>query len=179
MPSQKNRTELASLQEKLSSSSALYLADYSGLSVKDQVQLRQLVQTAGGTLRVTKNRLLKLAIKSRGLAADHLEQELAGPNLTLFAGTDPISPLKALVQFAKGNELGKPALKAGFLDSEPLSLDRLQSLATLPDKPTLMTQLLSLLNTPTRELAAVISAPTRQLVYALNAIKTQSSAKQA
>lgn len=171
----KNKTELQKLEDKLEGSSAVFLADYSGLSVKDQVALRDRVREAGGELRITKNRLLKLALKNKAIDTDSFASDLLGPNITLFAGKDPISPLKALVEFAKGNEAEKPAIKAGVMDKEILTLEKVKQLASLPGKNELIAKLLGTLTNPARNMVNVLIAPTRNLVYALSAIKDKKA----
>lgn len=176
MPSQQNIQAVKELESKLDTSNAVYLADYSGLSAKEQVELRAKVKQAGGDIIIAKNRLLKIALKNKGHQVDKIEGELTGPNLTLLTNNDAVSPLKALVEFAKDHESNKPTLKSGILESEILPLDKLKYLASLPSKTELIGKLLGTLTNPARNLVGVLSAPTRDLVYALNAIKDNKSA---
>ncbi len=173
MPNTKNKQEVEDLIAKLSSSQAVYLADYAGLTVKAQQELRRKVVDAGGELRVTKNTLLKIAFENRGLDTKSIGDALTGPNMTLFANSDPIAPLKVLVDFAKDNE--KPVMKAGFLGKDQLSSSKIMELAKLPSKLELLSRLVGTLQAPVRNLASVLAAPTRNLVYALNAIKGNKS----
>lgn len=173
MPNEKNQNEVKLLEEKLTSSSAVYLADYAGLSVKDQVILRDQVRAAGGDLRVTKNRLLKIAMKNVGLDTDALSTDLLGPNITLFAGSDPVTPLKALVDFAVGQDNEKPAIKIGVYEKNVISLDKVKQLASLPGRDQLIAKLIYTIKAPLSGIANVLAAPTRNLVYALSAIQTK------
>lgn len=177
MPNTKNIQEVKELESKLEGASAVYLADYAGLSVPDQVELRARVEQEGGALRITKNRLLKLALDKHldGLPRE-VKDFLRGPNITLFAGSDVVGPLKALVEFAAGTGSKKPALKTGFLGTELLSLEKIKELATLPGKTELVAKLLNTLTNPARSLVGVLAAPTRDLVYVLNAYKEQKQA---
>ena len=171
MPNKKNIAEVADLTKKVEASSAIYLADYAGLSGNDQVELRSQITQAGGELKITKNRLLALALKSKhAKLSPEMVQALKGPNATLFAGDDAIAPLKALVEFAKENGAKKPEIKAGILGTEALTLDKVKYLASLPGKDQLIAKLLGTLANPARNLVGVLTAPTRNLVYALNAI---------
>lgn len=170
MPNSQNVKAVAELEGKLDKSQAIFFAEYAGLTVKEQVTLRQLVQAAGGDMTVAKNSLLKIAMTNKGLDAKALDSELVGPNITLFAESDPVAPLKALVTFAKGNEKELPKVKAGVLGKEVLTLERVLQLAALPGKNELIAKLLGTLANPARNLVSVLSAPTRNLVYALSAI---------
>lgn len=175
MPNKKNVEEVKQLEEKLAGSTAVFLADYAGLTVQAQGELRAQIRAAGGELKVSKNRLLKIALKNQGYDTDALAPELLGPNLTLFTMDDPATPLKALVEFAKGNELEKPAIKAGVLGKNVLSLTKVKQLASLPGKSELIAQLMYTIKAPISGMVNVMAAPTRNLVYALNAIKESKS----
>ena len=104
MPNKQNIAAVAELVSKLDKVQAIFIADYAGLTVKEQVTLRDLVRAAGGDMTVAKNSLLKIAMTSKGLDLTTIEKELTGPNITLLANNDAVAPLKAMVEFAKGNE---------------------------------------------------------------------------
>ncbi len=171
MPNKQNIQAVKDLTDKLDKSQAVFLADYSGLTVKQQTELRMLVRQAGGELVIAKNRLLKIAMQSKGLNVDDMGDNLKGANVTLFAESDPIAPLKVIVDFAKKSEIDKPAVKSGILGKEVLSITKILQLANLPSKLELIAKLLGTLSNPARNLVGVLSAPTRDLVYALSAIK--------
>ena len=170
MPNQQNIKAVAELESQLEGVQAIYLADYAGLTVKEQVKLRQLVRAAGGELKIAKNSLLNIALKNKGIDTAALATDLTGPNLTLFATSDAVAPLKALVEFAKAREVELPKIKAGILGKEILLRDKVVQLSKLPSKLELLAKLLGTLANPARNLVNVLSAPTRNLVYALNAI---------
>ncbi len=175
MPNQKNIKGVAKLEDKVSSAGAIYVADYAGLTVKDQVVLRDRVRSAGGDMTVAKNSLLKIAMTNKGIDTTTIEGDLTGPNITLFANGDIVAPLKAMVEFAKGNEMNLPKVKTGILGKEILSLTKVMQLATLPSKAELIAKLLGTLANPARNLVGVLSAPTRNLVYALSAISKKQA----
>ncbi len=174
MPNQKNLEEVKNLEQQLDQVQALFLANYSGLSVKDQQELRAKVKEAGGYLKVTKNTLLKIALKNKGFDVETLSEALTNQNITLFATDDPVAPLKVMVEFAKEHE--KPEVKAGFLGKEALPLEKITQLASLPSKDELIAKLMRTIQGPMSGLVNVLSAPTRNLVYALNAIKEKKEA---
>lgn len=171
MPNLKNQTQLKELESKLDSVQAIFLADYAGLALKDQRNLRAKVRAAGGELFVAKNTLLKIALKNKGYDADAIAEFLKGPSITLFAAGDAVAPLKAMVEFSKANEAELPKLKTGILGKETLSITRVMQLAALPGKTELIAKLLGTLNNPARNLVGILTAPMRYTVYALNAIK--------
>jgi len=170
MPNIQNIAAVADLETKLSSVQAIFLADYAGLKVSEQVALRDLIRAQGGTLTVAKNSLLKIALTNKGYDVSALAKDLTGPNLTLLANTDAIAPLKALVKFSQANDKNLPRVKAGILGKDVLSITEVMQLASLPSKLELLAKLLGTLSNPMRQLVSVLTAPTRNFVYALSAI---------
>lgn len=172
MPSAKNVQAVEELKAKLENAKAIFFADYQGLTVSQIGDLRDKIRATNGEFSVAKNTLLKIALKENGLPRN-LEEVLRGPTAVLIATEDEISPLKALVDFAKDAEL--PKLKAGIYEDRILSAEELQELAKLPSKPELHAKLVGILQGPMYGLVNVLSGNTRKLVYVLNAIKESKS----
>lgn len=168
MPSAKNISLVAQLESKVAQAKALVLADYRGLSVADIQKLRAQIRTAGGTLTVAKNTLLKIALKNEGLAP-----ALQGPTALILALEDTLAPIKALVDFATAHALNLPTPKAGLLDDRVLTAEDIKSLAALPSRDQLIAQLISSLQTPAYGLVTVLQGNLRSLVYALSAVKNK------
>ena len=180
MPSTKNINQVSQLQEKLTRSKAVVLADYRGLSVKAMNDLRQQVAVLKGELKVTKNRLLKIAFrKEKYPISDEISASLTGPSAVLFCYEDEIGPIKALYDYARKNASPKgdllPELKAAFLDRDLIVKDRLITLAQLPGKNQLQAKLVGTLNAPIYGLVNVLSGNLRQLVYVLGAIRDKKN----
>jgi len=165
----KKEQTVAVLKEKLSRAKAVVLADQSGLSVTKLSELKKKLKGVDAELLVAKNTLLKIATNETGHSV--ADEILQGPTATLFAYGDEISPLKELTTFAKENE--KPALKAGFLGTTLLSVERLNQLAKLPGKDVLRGKVVGSLYSPLYGIVGVLNGNLRNLVYALNAIKEQ------
>lgn len=77
------------------------VAHYAGLTVAQMTRLRSDMRSAGGQVKVAKNRLVKLALE--GTDAKGIADLLKGP--TCFAySADPVAAPKVAVKFAKANE---------------------------------------------------------------------------
>jgi large subunit ribosomal protein L10 len=175
MPNTKNVQQVGELHTQLEGVQALFIADYAGLTVEEQRELRRKVREAGGEMTVAKNNLLKIALKDQGYDVEAIKTALSGPNITLFAKADAVAPLKAMVEFAKANEKELPKIKTGLLGTEVLSTEKIKQLAALPSKAELISKLLGTLTNPARNLVGVLSAPMRNFVYALSAIKDKKA----
>ena len=79
-------------------SSAIVIADYKGLSVKELEALRSSARAKNVNVRVLNNKLASIAIKNIGIE----QLELAQTNLALW-GEDQIAVCKTAAEFAKSN----------------------------------------------------------------------------
>ncbi|OGV96500.1 50S ribosomal protein L10 [Microgenomates group bacterium RBG_16_45_19] len=176
MPSQKNLELVSAIEANLDQAQALIIADYSGLNVAAQTDLRLKTKAAGGLFTVAKNRLLALALKNRlSDAAEPLQKVLTGPNAVLYGYTDAAAVAKVLVEFAKDHQ--SLNIKIGLFKPDILILtaDQIKAIATLPTRTELLAQLIGQLNAPLAGLVNVLSGPQRQLVYVLDALCRQKT----
>lgn len=151
------------LTEKVQKAKSIVIADYTGTTVNQQVELRAKLKEAGGEMIVAKNTLIDIAV-GKGKLTDSLH----GMNAALFSYSDPVAAVKVLFEFQKKNE--KLTIKQGFMDDKVLSENEVVALSKLPSKSELIGQLLRVLNGPGTGLVNVLSANARELVYALNAV---------
>lgn len=169
MPSQKNQDQVKQLKTKLEKAKSIVLADYAGLPVNLQQELRAKAVEAGGELVVAKNTLLKIACAELKYPVQDLTDSFTGPTITLLAYEDEIAPIKALAEFSKDNEL--PSIKAGYLNKDPLTKDQVEALAKLPTKIELIAKTVGTIKAPLTGFVNVLSGNLRNLVYALRAIE--------
>lgn len=172
MPNAQKKAVVVELTQQLQDAKAMVFADYRGLSVSQLQTLRQELAKHDAVLTVTKNTLLSLAAKAADKHID--EQVLDGPTATLMAFGDEVAPIKALVDFAKEQEL--PTVKAGILGSNPLSVSQVQALAALPSREVLLAQVVGTIKAPMTGMVNVLHGNLRGLVYALAAIRDQKQA---
>ena len=163
MPSQKNLDIVKTLKEKLTEAKSVVIFDYSGTSVKDQVELRRKVKEAGGEILVTKNTLIGIAI-----GKEEIKDALEGMNAVAFAYEDEIAPIKALFEFHKETE--KLEIKKGLMDDRVLSQAEVEALSKLPNKTELVAALIARIKGPGQGLVNVFTASTRDLISVLNNI---------
>lgn len=156
---------LAQYDELIQNSRAIFLAEYSGMNVKQMNALRNKIYEANGTFHVTKNTLFKLALEKAEieLPDNFLEGQLA----TGFALEEAPSLAKALVDFAKEDD--KVTLRGGFLGNEFLTADQVEALAKLPSLEQLRAQIAGLLSAPARNVASVVASGVRQVVNVVDA----------
>jgi large subunit ribosomal protein L10 len=157
-----NKEQKAAVVEEVAAqiqeSEAVLAVDYRGISVPQAAQLRERLTEAGARFRVVKNTLTLRAAEQAG--AEDLKELLEGPTAFAFVaaeGGDVALTAKAISQFSRANAVLE--FKGGRMGGEPLTLDQIQQLATLPPRDALHGQLVG-----------VVAAPITGLVRGLNAL---------
>lgn len=165
------REFVASLNGVFSNAGVVVVAHYAGLSVAQMNALRADVRAAGGSVRVAKNRLVKLALQGTDL--EHMSGLFQGPTVLVYSD-DPIAAPKAAVNFAKANE--NLVILGGALGSTNLDADGVKSLATMPSLDELRAKLVGMISTPATRIAQVVNAPAGQLARVFNAYAEKDQA---
>lgn len=170
-----DRTEksefVAEMKETLAGAGSIVVAHYTGLSVAEMTELRSDMRKAGGTVRVAKNRLVKLALE--GTDAAHMADLFSGPTLLAFA-EDPVAAPKAASDFAKKNE--KLVILGGAMGATNLDQNGVKSLASLPSLDELRGKLIGMITTPAQRIAMVTSAPAGQVARVIGAYSSKEAA---
>lgn len=157
------------LEDKLKRAGALFIAEYSGMSVAQISKLRRELDNVGGEFKVAKNTLLKIA--SAGTQAEAIQDQFAGPNAVIYSYKDPVGVAKVLAATTK--DVPKLKLKTGLLGKQRLGAQDIQALSTIPPKEVLVSKLLGLLMSMPQRLVGALSGNIMQLMLTLNAIKSQ------
>ncbi len=165
------REFVATMKETLSGAGSIVVAQYTGLTVAEMTELRNSMREAGGTVRVAKNRLVKLALE--GTDAEHMADLFKGPTLIAYA-EDPVVAPKAASDFAKKNE--KLVILGGAMGATNLDSNGVKSLASLPSLDELRGKLVGMINTPAQRIAMVTSAPAGQLARVIGAYSSKEAA---
>lgn len=143
----------------------IVLSRYSGLTVAEMTALRtHLGSEAGGSLKVVKNRLAKLALE--GLPGEKAVSLFTGPVAIAFA-QDPVAVAKSAVDYAKKNE--KFVLIGGILGDSILDEEGVKALATMPSLDEMRAKLVGVLNAPASQFVRTLNAPGQDFVRQLNA----------
>jgi len=164
------QTFVATLTEKLRSSPNLYLADFTGISVKGMTDLRRRFRSEGAEFLVVKNTLARWAFRDAEVAG--FEDVLAGPTGIVFAGEDPVSAAKVLADFQKEQE-NRPAVKAGVVDGKAVGADDVRRLAALPTREVLMGQVAGVFQAPMAGLVGAMEGLLYQMVGVIEALRAQ------
>ena len=151
------------IKEKLEKAKGVVFAQYQGLTVEEDTELRKKLREAGVEYRVYKNTLTTLAAKELGI--EGLDAFLEGPTSVAIGYDDATAPARILNQFAQEHK--KLELKAGYVDGTVYDAKGIKLLATIPSKEVLIAKLLG-----------SFKAPISNLAYLLSAIKDKKESEQ-
>lgn len=165
------REFVTEMHEVFKSSGAVVVAQYAGLTVADMTELRSSMREAGGTVKVAKNRLAKLALE--GTDSAHIGDLLTGPTVLAYSD-DPVAAPKAVVDFAKKNE--KLVVLGGAMGATHLDADGVKALASLPSLDELRGKIVGLVQAPASKIAQVVNAPAGQLARVFGAYANKDAA---
>lgn len=148
-----------------------FLVGVQGLTVAQLQNLRKELKKSGGTLKVTKARLMKRALAELNSGSQELLPYFKGQIGIVFVGKESPGVAKTLYQYAKTHQALK--LVAGSLEEKFLDHTAISRLAELPSKEILLAQLCGTLQAPATRLVTVLNATTVKLLCVLGAIGEQ------
>ena len=141
------REVVASLQSSFAEAGSIVVARNAGLTVADLETLRVQMKQAGGTVKVAKNRLAKLALKDTSNA--DISALFEGPTVIAFA-KDPMTAPKVAAAFADKNQ--KFEVLGGAMGKTGLDPAKVKALATMPSLDQLRATIAGMLKQPERQL---------------------------
>lgn len=177
MPSEKTldlkKAKVAELSEKLKNAKSFVLADYRGLTVEQDTQLRRAMREAGIEYTVTKNSIARFAAHENGYEV--LDEYLKGPTAIAISLNDPVAPSKVLSKYAK--DFQKLEIKAGVVEGKFIDVEGVKEIANLPSREELVAKAMGALSGPLYGIVSVLNANIRGLAVALNAIAEKKQAE--
>ncbi len=159
----KKEAKVDQLVKQIKESKLVLLANYQGISVDQDMELRREVRKAGGEYKVIKNNIIRRAFEKSGI--EGLEGFLEGPTALITSTKDYLAPSKAIYKFAKNNSFYE--LKAGIIEGEIKTSEEILIVAQLPSRDELL-----------GKLAGVLLANISKLAVALDAVKSKKEEKE-
>ena len=152
------------------SSGVVVVAHYQGLTVAEMQDVRARVRDAGGSVRVAKNRLAKIALEGTDVAG--ISDFLTG--MTVFAySEDPVAAAKAADEYAKGND--KYVILGGAMGGTILNADGVKAVAKMPSREELIASIVGCIGAPASNIAGAIGAPASNIASILSTIEEKAA----
>jgi large subunit ribosomal protein L10 len=150
--------EVAELKETFASATSAVVIEFKGLVVEKDTAFRKSVRESKAQYRVSKNTLLRLAVKDTSFEA--LGNSFKGSSAIATTSADVIALAKAVNSFLKDNPAA--TFKAGVMDGKLFDAKQLQVLAELPSRDVLIAKLLYLMTYPISGLAVALDGIRKQ-----------------
>jgi|SRR6056297_1727484 len=155
------------ITDKLSNSNAVYIANYSNMSVADMGNLRGKFREGNVLFKVYKNTLIKRAMDDLG-GYDDLYPHLVEQNGFAFVDEELAVPAKVLKDFIKENN--KPKFKAALIDGDYYDENQLDALAAMKSKSEVIGDIVGLLMAPISNVVSGLQAQGSNIAGALQTI---------
>jgi len=155
------------ITENLKSSGAVYVANYSGMSVKEVNNMRGEFFEGNIKYKVYKNTLVKRAMDEVG-GFDDLYPHLVEQNGFAFVEEELAAPAKVIKKLY--DETDKPKFKAAIIDGDYYGEDELETLAAMKSKSEVIGDIVGLLLAPVSNIVGALQAPGRNIAGALETI---------
>lgn len=159
---------VSSLHGAFQDTGVMVVAHYAGMTVAHMTDYRRRLKEAGGSLKVAKNKLARLALKDT--SAEGAADLFKGPTC-VATSKDPIAAAKVAVKYAKEN--AKLVILGGAMGSVVLDAKAVKALADLPSLDELRARLIGLLNAPATKIARTIKEPGAKLARVVQAKAAQ------
>lgn len=172
MNRQQKQDLVKSLETSFSSNEGAFLVNYQGVSVEQMKILRFALSDKGGSIKVAKNRLVKLALKDID-GCNGLTSKLQGQLAFVFAENDVSGVAKILTDFAKENEILE--VVAGCCESQLFDAAAVKILANLPSREVLLAQLCGTLKGPQTAFVLVLRQLLVKFLLVLKAVAEKKS----
>ncbi len=171
MDQAQKRELVTELNGVFTNAASVVVTHYSGLTVAEINDLRNQMRQVGANFKVTKNRLVRLALADTPYAS--LTEMFSGPTAIAYS-QDVVAAAKIAVKFAKTNE--KLVVIGGAMGEIVLDVNGVQELASLPSLDELRGKIVGLLQAPATKVAGVLQAPAGQLARVLGAYASKDEA---
>ena len=164
---------LEHLEKKIGESKSIVFAQFNGLAVKENEDLRNKLREEGGEYYVPKKTLLDIALKNNDISVVEAK-EYDGKVAVIFGYKDEVMSAKVLDKFIGENE-GKIDFLGGILEGNYLNAEEVKKLAKIPSKEELYVKMVGSLNSPVSGFVNVLAGNLRGLMNVLKAIEEKKA----
>jgi large subunit ribosomal protein L10 len=153
------------------SSGVVVVAHYEGMTVAQMQDLRAEMRAVGGSVRVAKNRLAKIALEGKPAAV--MAGLLKGMTVMAYS-EDPVAAAKVAEAYAKKND--KFVILGGAMGNAVLDPAGVKAVSQLPSREELIASVVACIGAPASQLAGAIGAPGANIAGILKTIEEREAA---
>lgn len=152
MEREQKHQEVTLLKGTFTSAKSAVVLGFKGLTVVKDTAFRKSIRESRAHYRVSKNTLLRLAVKETPFEV--LTQHFKGSTAVATSEGDIVALAKAVSTFLKDNPAA--SFKGAILDGKAVSVQEFQAIAELPSRDVLISKLLYLMQYPVSGLAIAL-----------------------
>ncbi|MXQ09584.1 50S ribosomal protein L10 [Alphaproteobacteria bacterium GH1-50] len=153
------------------SSGVVVVAHYAGLTVAEMQDLRARMREAGGSVRVAKNKLAKIALQ--GKPNESLGDLLTGMTVLAYS-EDPTAAARVVDKYAKDNQ--KLVILGGAMGDTALDQAGVKAVADMPSREELIASIVAQIGAPASNIAGAVGAPASNIASILSTIEERAEA---
>jgi len=153
------------------SSGVVVVAHYVGLTVAEMQDLRARARAAGGSVRVAKNRLAKIALQDK--PCESMSDLLTGMTVLTYS-EDPVAAAKVCEDFAKDNK--KFEILGGTMGGTVLDRAGVEAVSKMPSREELIASIVGCIGAPASNIAGAIGAPASNIAGILSTLIEKAEA---
>ncbi len=155
------------LKEDLKGTQLAFVVDYRGLSVAEITDLRNRLRPVGGTCKVTKNTLMRIAVEGDE-NWQPMQELLSDTSAFLLVGEEVGAAVKAYKEFQKATK--KTELRGGVMEGRALTKQEVEALGDLPSKEQLYAQIAGAINGLATKIAIGVKEVPASLARGIKAV---------
>ncbi|PJI85403.1 LSU ribosomal protein L10P [Yoonia maricola] len=152
------------------SSGVVVVAHYEGMTVAEMQDLRAHMREAGGSVRVAKNKLAKIALEGKPCAS--IAEYLEGMTVLAYS-EDPVAAAKVVDKYAKEND--KLVILGGAMGDTALDVAGVKAVAGMPSREELIASIVGCIGAPASNIAGAIGAPASNIASVLSTIEEKAA----
>ena len=152
------------------SSGVVVVSRYEGMTVAEMQDLRSRMREAGGSIRVAKNKLAKIALEGKPAAS--IADYLTGMTVLAYS-EDPVAAAKVIDGYAKDNQ--KLVILGGAMGGTALDVAGVSSVAKMPSREELIASIVGCIAAPAANIAGAIGAPGAAIASILSTIEEKAA----
>ncbi|WBU53737.1 50S ribosomal protein L10 [Paracoccus sp. SCSIO 75233] len=153
------------------SSGVVVVAHYEGMTVAQMQDLRARMREEGGSVRVAKNRLAKIALDGKPCAS--IADYLKGMTVLSYS-EDPVAAAKVCEKYAKDND--KFVILGGAMGDTALDPAGVKAVAAMPSREELIASIVGCIGAPASNIAGAIGAPASNIAGILSTLEEREAA---
>jgi len=153
------------------SSGVIVVAHYAGLTVAEMQDLRAQMREAGGSVRVAKNKLAKIALDGKPCAS--IADLLNGMTVLAYS-EDPVAAAKVAQAYSKEND--KFQILGGAMGENVLDVAGVKAVASMPSRDELIASIAGCIGAPASNIAGAIGAPASNIASILSTLEEREAA---